>query len=529
MKLLKRMLFATVFLLAACGGCESDDDFDPFFEPDEFGTFEFVADPDIDGPDRLDFGDLDQGERAERDILLQNVGRERLKISDWSISSEFNLSFPDSGQAPEELMPGERIAVRISYIARTLRDTRGELVIESNDPDEPRHTVFLSANAKIPCLQLIPSPEMSFGGADPGTSIGRGIDAVNCSDNAETTFVAEIEGDREFALDPSVARQEFTLQPGEIRRLPITFTPTDTGEYSAELVALSDDEFNPEQRVTLTGRGNTGPCPEAVITATNMEQGRFVADPEGLYTGLPLDQVALSGADSRAQGSRIVEYQWSLVAKPTDSGTQLTDNGNDRGLWLDLAGEYVVELNVIDEEGVEACSPARMRLRATANEDIHIQLVWTTPADPNEIDSNGSDVDLHLMHPLGEWNERPYDCFWRNLSPDWGTPRRFENGTQIGAEDDPSLDIDDVDGWGPENINLDNPEMNTTYDVGVHYFSDHAYSVSYATVRIYIGGILFQEFRRQRMIDQEFWHVATIDWPGGEVRAVGQKYPTFPR
>jgi hypothetical protein len=309
------------------------------------------------------------------------------------------------------------------------------------------------------------------------------------------------------------------------------FTPRDAGLYEAELIALSNDEFEPEQSVQLIGRGNTGPCPQPVITASNPEQGTFVADPQGQYLGLPLDYVRLTSESSRPGDSPIIEYQWSLVSKPTDSGTQLTNllDGDGQELWLDLAGDYVVELNVIDAEGVEACAPARMRLTATANEDIHIQLVWTTPADPNEIDANGSDVDLHLLHPLGEWNERPYDCFWRNLNPDWATPRSLEPGTgRVGEDDDPSLDIDDVDGWGPENINLDNPENDSTYKVGVHYFSDHGYSVSYATVRIYIGGILFQEFRRQRMIDQEFWHVADIDWPGGQVRPVGQKYPTFP-
>lgn len=529
MKIIKGVLFAAIFLLTACGGCE-DEQVDPFFEPEEYGTYEFEADPALEAPDRVDFGDMEVGASSHRDIVVRSVGRELLKVSEWRVSDEFKISFPDYSSEPEEMLPNDSVVVRVAYEALTNRDTRGELTIFSNDPDNPEHVIRLFANAKIPCLDLFPSPEVNFGGIDPEESVVRSIEAVNCSENAETTFRPNLAGADEFVLDPSVDGIEFTLQPGETMRLPVTFTPMEPGVYEGVLVAESNDEFEPVQEVELMARGNTGPCPQAVISASHPERENVIADPTGVYNGLPLDHVRLTSDLSFSEDNEIESYEWTLVSKPTDSGTELTNllDGEGKDLWLDLAGEYVVELNVTDSEGVEACAPARLRLVATADEDIHIQLVWTTPADPQQNDSNGSDVDLHLLHPLGSWNSRPYDCFWRNLEPDWGVEHQRRDGVVIGTDDDPSLDIDDVDGWGPENINLNNPELDTTYDVGVHYFSDHGYSVSYATVRIYIGGILFQEFRRQRMIDQEFWHVARIDWPGGQITPVGIKSPTFP-
>ena len=90
--------------------------------------------------------------------------------------------------------------------------------------------------------------------------------------------------------------------------------------------------------------------------------------------------------------------------------------------------------------------------------------------------------------------------------PNWGDP-----GT---ASDDPSLDIDDTDGAGPENINLDNPETGVTYKVGVHYYNDHGYGVSYATLRLYFFGELIFEAREKEFPYAGVWWEALIfSWP----------------
>ncbi len=52
-----------------------------------------------------------------------------------------------------------------------------------------------------------------------------------------------------------------------------------------------------------------------------------------------------------------------------------------------------------------------------------------------------------------------------------------------GLEDNPRLDLDDVDGLGPENINVDRPYAGS-YRVAVHAFRGEAR----VTVRIYCGG-----------------------------------------
>ena len=39
-----------------------------------------------------------------------------------------------------------------------------------------------------------------------------------------------------------------------------------------------------------------------------------------------------------------------------------------------------------------------------------------------------------------------------------------------GEIDDPRLDLDDVNGFGPENINIEEPEVPQDYLVGVYYY-----------------------------------------------------------
>ncbi len=92
-------------------------------------------------------------------------------------------------------------------------------------------------------------------------------------------------------------------------------------------------------------------------------------------------------------------------------------------------------------------------------------------------------------------------------------------------EDDPSLDIDDVDGWGPENISLKEP-VSGTYRIVARLYADPDNAVGdespnapvKAFVQIYLNG----ELALKKGIAQEFsytntyWKVADIEWDATE-------------
>ncbi len=140
-------------------------------------------------------------------------------------------------------------------------------------------------------------------------------------------------------------------------------------------------------------------------------------------------------------------------------------------------------------------------------DEVQVQLIWNTPADPDHTDQDGTDLDLHLLHQnaQGTWNESPWDCFSGNPNPDWGVPDS--------PVDDPLLDPNDTDGAGPENIILPGPEADHDYKIGVYYLDDAGYGLSLATVRVSINGQQVGEFPNKNLAAKDtFWHVATIRW-----------------
>jgi hypothetical protein len=115
--------------------------------------------------------------------------------------------------------------------------------------------------------------------------------------------------------------------------------------------------------------------------------------------------------------------------------------------------------------------------------------------------------DLDKDGVADPWFHSPYDAFWFNKSPDWGQ-------IKVG-EDNASLDLDDTDGFGPENLNMQVPES-TNYWVGAHYWDDYGFGESVVTTRIYILGVLKGTYV-QEMQPCDFWWVKKIEWPSGDL------------
>jgi hypothetical protein len=133
---------------------------------------------------------------------------------------------------------------------------------------------------------------------------------------------------------------------------------------------------------------------------------------------------------------------------------------------------------------------------------IRIKLSW---------DIDVTDVDLHFIRPGGVYNRAPGDCFFANVHPDWGV--------EGDESDDPLLDVDDVDGYGPENIFLD-PSENGDYRVAVHYYSDDGQGPSDAWIEVFIDGARVSAFGPHTLPQTgAVWNVCTVRWPEGTVIA----------
>jgi hypothetical protein len=155
---------------------------------------------------------------------------------------------------------------------------------------------------------------------------------------------------------------------------------------------------------------------------------------------------------------------------------------------------------------------------------LHVQLVWSTPLDVDPLDMVGTDMDVHVAHADGSldsgrtdldndgirepWGHALYDCYWQNSSPSWGDA--------ASTLDDPSQDVDDTNGSGPENINLEQMQP-ITYRVGAAYYNDSGLGGSTAVVKIFVDGILEYEGSVEMEAEGVLWEVAWVDGATGEV------------
>jgi hypothetical protein len=171
---------------------------------------------------------------------------------------------------------------------------------------------------------------------------------------------------------------------------------------------------------------------------------------------------------------------------------------------VDLVGRYEVGLKVIDATGLESINECITIVEALAPWDLYIQLVWNNPQ---------SDIDLHLVQdPSHRWShdDPNSDCYFAHKEPDWCT---------LGyAADNPRLDVDDVDGYGPEVIIIDEP-CPEQYYIYVHYWSSHMMEPveSPCTIRVYCQNVIAAELHKTLIRDDQLWHVGWINWPQCEV------------
>ena len=174
-------------------------------------------------------------------------------------------------------------------------------------------------------------------------------------------------------------------------------------------------------------------------------------------------------------------------------------------------GEYEFCLEVWDTNAVKSCVPTCEKVLVIPNNAVHFELIWGPDAD----------LDLHFAHPKASsadldcdgkpdpWFADPLDAFWLNLAPSWGDP--------LTKVDDPNLTLDDTDGFGPEDLNLGQPEGTVAdpmaYAVGVHYWADQGAGATLASLSLYSQGGLALQFSGVKLEPLDMWYVGRLNWP----------------
>ena len=138
---------------------------------------------------------------------------------------------------------------------------------------------------------------------------------------------------------------------------------------------------------------------------------------------------------------------------------------------------------------------------------LFTELRWNT---------NYSDVDFHLLPPNSSitdlWTNK--DCYYRNMTTSWGA----------------HLDVDDVNGYGPEHIEIPNTPSAGIYTLYVHYYATHGAGTTLATVNVSANNGDIVKFGPYKLENDggnragDVWAVCTIEYPSGIITPLNQYY-----
>ncbi|MDP6932786.1 MAG: choice-of-anchor D domain-containing protein [Myxococcota bacterium] len=438
-------------------------------------------------PEALEFGEVIAETDDTQTIQVVNAGLAPLVISDVTLSDHedvFTLDWTEAEIARDDSLP-----LSITFAPDTYAEYELSLVFTSNDTEKPALEVPVTAEGvkgPIPDIHL-DTQSLDFDVVATGDTQVMWFTISNVGDGDLEISSTDQTGSGSFEIqsDPDAT----TIAASGESTVVVTYEPSAEEGDSGTFVINSNDPDEPETIVTFLGNGGGDyEYPEAVIDC-----------PED---AAPLDTLYVDGTGSYdPNGYEPLNYEWTLSSQPTGSTTEVEEELTDTAiLFLDLAGTYVLSLSVENSLGIKS-APEKCTLEAIPEDDVHIELVWST---------DESDLDLHLIEEDGAFFDKPSDCCFCNPSPDWGTS---------GDEDDPSLDLDDMTGYGPENINITAP-ADGNYYVRVHYFEDNGGGTSVATVRFYVLGALEAEFS-ETLERNETWDVGYVRWPEALVAEEG--------
>ncbi len=508
-------------------------------------------------PEVVDFQRVGANDTRTEDVIVRNNGTADLVIDRFLFTGADVFAFkydalglsvvPDAATQngvdfaePIVILGDDSVTLQFVFSPLSEHAADATFVLYSNDPDKSQGAVIqLRGNQELPCIQVTP-PQIDFGAVLPSNQQELPVEICACGTTPLSLTGIELTEDQSGGafsrwLEPLFEPGEearvspekpYVLNGNECGTVNVRYAPSQLSPTGPDGSAIPDtavllinnDSFYSSLQVPVRGVATEVICPTAVIS---VEEGEQV---------IPQTVLHLHGDQSYSPNGTIVSYQWT-VEQPTGSVSFLIPTGTFPNpiFEANIAGKYVFTLEVVDSTGVKSCYPARKEVYVVPDEAIHIELLWDTPGDPDPSDEGpaaGTDMDLHFAHPFASgpdidgdgnpdpWFSDPYDVFWFNKGPDWGS---FDPS----IDDDPGLDRDDTDGGGPENVNLNIPEGaqggQFTYRVAVHYWDDKNFGESFATVRVYIYSALVFEVPDIKMYVHALWEVCTVEWPSTKV------------
>ncbi|MCC7382844.1 MAG: choice-of-anchor D domain-containing protein [Deltaproteobacteria bacterium] len=455
-------------------------------------------------PDTIDFGEVTVDTTAEMPVSLKNTGSLPFIIESVERPEGFMLSPAKDAIEGLALPAGRSEQLTVTFIAREEGLREGQIKVRTAAGVEAVLNVrAMGVVRRLPELVLEPDT-LDFGTIEIGGDARLQVTVKNNGNASGTITGATLESTNMTATDAAAQYSVSTALP---------LTVGEGSQQTMEIVYRSLFEGARPDRIIFTVDGTHPPLILNLKAVGLVARGALVCNPSNVNFG-PHQRGTVAQqqvhCEARGGGLRLIGAGFpagtQYFALPTPVGTADLNDGQG----IDIAIEF-------RPDGLPGLQTASLLVNyngASGAQTVTIPINGeVTPPPPTSTaisavlrwNTNNSDIDLHLVRPGGStFATNGSDCFYAEMAPDWG---------RVGDQaDDPFLDVDNTQGFGPENINLTEAAPGA-YEVWIHSFRDSPSVVTRATVEVFVAGVQAGTFTHD-LTCQQIWLVGTVQWNG---------------
>lgn len=239
-----------------------------------------------------------EGAAAMAEVRVRNTGTATLTLSAiTAMGAEFSVDAP---AAPVALEPDADVVLTITYTPPDAAPHTGGVVVESDDPDEPRQTIQITGRTAKACLDVSP-PTINVGAVELGQPSGRfELAAHNCGDLDVRLGSVATTGHPGFRVglgQDEGPLADVTVAAGRTTRFDVWFVNDDlpAGEAATGAVAITTDLADkPQIEVGLQATGQESPHCVPQFSPSRLDFGPLRI---GRTAELPIDVTNVGNTD----------------------------------------------------------------------------------------------------------------------------------------------------------------------------------------------------------------------------------------
>jgi hypothetical protein len=349
-------------------------------------------------PSSLAFGNVTVGTvSAAQAVTVSNTGTATLTGTialGAGTSAEFG--FTPAGFSIPAGAPA--VTVTVNYAPTAVGSDTGALLVTSNDTTSPTVSVGMTGAGvavPTPAISLVPN-SLSFGPVTIGLSSTLTTQLRNTGTAPlDVTGIARCAG-TSLAFTWS-ASTPFTVQPGQLAMLSVTYAPTAVGPDSGCLAILSNDPASPSIDLGVSGTGAIAPTPAIAVNPTALDFGTVTVGTSSskTFTVSNTGDATLTGSIALVGGTSL-EYTvspatFSIAAGAAPVGVTVTyapvDTTTDTGSVEVNSNDPARPIVSVSLIGTGAEQPVNAL-------DVDIVNFLATPRSAN---CNGKDGALHQI------------------------------------------------------------------------------------------------------------------------------------